>query len=430
MAIEIVEVKIWGEQVGVAELVEGRIYFDYFDEFREKGLELAPFMAPLSLQVAEGKSGDTFYGLPEFLADSLPDKFGNAIIDAYYAQKGISTFSLSPLDRLCYVGSRAMGALTFHPAEDTGNNHQHEDVLVLSRLVDQARHAITGDLKDSPEDALNEILSVGISAGGARAKAVIALNSDRSEVRSGQVNAPEGFEHWLLKFDGVGKDSALGVSEHYGRIEYAYSLMAKEAGLNMADSDLLEEGGRAHFLTKRFDREGNERIHMQSLCAIASMDFNLAGVHSYEQFFSVTQQLTENYADIEQAVRRAFFNVIARNQDDHTKNIAYLMNKEGNWSLAPAYDVTYAFNPENRWTREHQMSLAGKTSGFKTDDLIKAVSNFMSAHNAEKIINEVTRVVVSWPIYGSQAGLEDEVIQKISDNHRLLEVDAPHSPST
>lgn len=420
MAIEMVEVKLWGEQVGVAERVDGKVYFDYFDSFRAKGLEIAPFTAPLSLQIKEGKSGDTFYNLPEFLADALPDKFGNAIIDAYYAQKGISTFSLSALDRLCYVGSRAMGALTFHPAEETGNDHHHEDALELSRLVEQARHAITGDLKDSPEDTLNEILSVGISAGGARAKAVIALNNDKSEVRSGQVDAPEGFEHWLLKFDGVGKDSALGVSEHYGRIEYAYSLMAKEAGVTMAKSGLLKESSRAHFLTKRFDRNGNDRIHMQSLCAMASMDFNLAGAHAYEQFFSVTQQLTENYASVEQAIRRAFFNIIARNQDDHTKNIAYLMDKKGQWSLAPAYDVTYAFNPSNRWTREHQMTLAGKASEFKINDLVRAASHFLSAHDAKKIIEEITSVVADWPTYGKEAELSNELIQKVTDNHRIL----------
>jgi serine/threonine-protein kinase HipA len=420
MAIELVEVKLWGEQVGAAELSNGRIYFDYFDEFKTKGLEIAPFVAPLNLSVVEGKTGDTFYGLPEFLADALPDKFGNAIIDAYYAQQGISTFSLSALDRLCYVGTRAMGALTFHPAVNTGNENQHEDALVLSRLVDQARRTIAGDLKDEPEDALNEILSVGISAGGARAKAVVALNSDRSEVRSGQVDAPEGFEHWLLKFDGVGKDSALGMSEHYGRVEYAYHCMADAAGINMTDCDLLKENGRAHFMTKRFDRQGNNRVHMQSLCAIASLDFNLAQAHSYEQFFAVTQQLTENYADIEQAIRRAFFNIIARNQDDHTKNLAYLMSDTGQWSLSPAYDVTYAFNPTNQWTREHQMTLAGKTSEFKTGDLTGAVSNFMSEHEANQIIEEVVSAVADWSTYGKQSGLASDEIKKIADNQRLL----------
>lgn len=419
MAVELVEVKLWGEQVGAAELSNGRIYFDYFDSFRERNIEIAPFMAPLNKTVVEGKPGDTFYGLPEFLADALPDKFGNAIIDAYYARKGISTFSLSALDRLCYVGSRAMGALTFHPSANTGNNH-HEDALVLSRLVEQARQTIVGDLKDLPEDALNEILSVGISAGGARAKAVIALNSDRSEVRSGQVDAPEGFEHWLLKFDGVGKDDALGLSEHYGRVEYAYYLMASAAGVDMTMCDLLEENGRAHFLTKRFDRIGNDRVHMQSLCAMASMDFNLAGVHAYEQYFNVTQQLTESYADVEQAIRRAFFNIIARNQDDHTKNLAYLMRDTGVWSLSPAYDVTYAFNPTSSWTRQHQMTLADKAGEFESANLIKAVSNHMSKNEAAQLINEVTDSVANWSTYGKQAGLAADEIKKIADNHRLL----------
>jgi len=420
MALDLIEVRLWGEQVGAAELSDGQIYFDYADQFRTKGLEIAPFVAPLSLQVVTGKQGDTFHGLPEFLADALPDKFGNAVIDAYYAQQGISTFSLSALDRLCYMGTRAMGALTFHPVVDTGNDNHHEDALILSRLVDQARQAISGNLKDAPEDALNEILSVGISAGGARAKAVIALNNDKSEVRSGQVDAPEGFEHWLLKFDGIGQDSALGMSEHYGRVEYAYNLMADAVGIFMADCDLLKENGRAHFVTKRFDRIGNHRIHMQSLCAMASMDFNLAKAHSYEQFFAITQQLTENYADVEQGIKRAFFNIIARNQDDHTKNIAYLMNDSGQWSLAPAFDITYAFNPSNQWTREHQMTLAGKASEFNANDLIKSVSHFISKHNAEQIIEEVVDAVSNWPTYGEQAGLDNGIIQKITDNQRLL----------
>lgn len=420
MAIELVEVKLWGEQVGAAELSNGRIYFDYFDSFRQRNIEIAPFVAPLNKMVVEGKAGETFYGLPEFLADALPDRFGNAIINAYYAREGRSPHDLSALDKLCYVGTRAMGALTFEPSTNTGNNHVHEDSLVLSRLVDQARQTIAGDLNDAPEDALNEILSVGISAGGARAKAVIALNSDRSEVRSGQVDAPEGFEHWLLKFDGVGKDDGLGLSEHYGRVEYAYYLMAIDAGIDMTESDLLEENGRAHFLTKRFDRIGNDRVHTQSLCAMASMDFNLAGVHAYEQYFNVTQQLTESYADVEQAIRRAFFNIIARNQDDHTKNLAYLMRDTGDWSLSPAYDVTYAFNPTSSWTRQHQMTLAGKAGEFESADLIKAVSAHLSKNEAVQLINKVTDTVANWSTYGKQAGLAADEIKKIADNHRLL----------
>lgn len=426
MTITTVEVRLWGQMVGAAAVMpNGAINFNYADEFITSQLEVAPIVAPLSNAVINGVSGDTFYGLPEFLADALPDKFGNAIIDAWFAKKGVSKFSLTAIDRLCYVGSRAMGALTFHPASQTNGDMMHEHPLVLSSLVDQARSALSGNLKDEPEAALNDILSVGISAGGARAKAVIAYNEATGEVRSGQIDAPEGFSHWLLKFDGVGRDDALGTTEKYGRIEYAYYLMAQAANIEMSRSRLLEENGRAHFMTQRFDRNGNDKIHLQSLCAIASLDFNLSGAHSYEQFFTVTQALTTDNQAVEQAVKRAFFNIISRNQDDHTKNMGYLMSKEGNWSLSPAYDITHAYNPESRWTRLHQMSFAGKVEGFDTEDLINTASQFISESSAYEILEEVNNAVSDWALHGKKAGLTDDDIALIAQHHRKLEVSLP-----
>jgi len=423
MTIELVEVLLWNKTVGAAALLaNGSIEFNYDDNFISQGLEVAPFLAPLSFNVIKGKSGETYYGLPEFLADSLPDKFGNAIIDAFFAKKGIDKFSLTALDKLSYVGNRAMGALTFKPAEQVNNQPVHHDVLEIAGLVEQARHALSGNLDASPEDSLNAILSVGISAGGARAKAVIAYQPLTGEVRSGQVDAPKGFEHWLLKFDGVGEDLALGVSQKYGRIEYAYFLMAKKAGVLMADSQLLKENGRAHFMTKRFDRVGNEKLHMQSLCAMASLDFNLSGAHSYEQYFTTTQNLTNDNSQVEQAILRCFFNIVSRNQDDHTKNLSYLMGKEGQWSLSPAFDVTYAFNPDNKWTRKHQMSLAGKVENFTVEDLIDSASAFITKAKASALLEKVNEAVSLWPEYASEAGLESEESQFISQNHQFMKL--------
>jgi serine/threonine-protein kinase HipA len=425
MSIDLVEVRLWGDTVGVLQWEPERnlSVFEYDDLFIRSGLNVSPFEAPLSGALIEGNRSEAFDGLPPFIADSLPDRFGNAIINAYFDKAGISKVNLTPLDRLSYIGERAMGALTYHPVIE--NKKLSSNIsLQASELVEAARKALSGHLIDNSDEAttaLNNLLSVGISAGGARAKAVINLNNQTGEIRSGQFKCEPGFEAWLIKFDGVGKDDALGSSQHYCRIEYAYSLMAKQAGIEMSECCLFEEGGRAHFLTKRFDRDSDgEKIHMQTLCAMKGMDFNFNKSHSYEQYFDTVQQLLEDNSQTEQAIRRSFFNIIARNQDDHTKNLSFLMDKQGRWSLAPAYDVTYAFNPDNKWTSAHQMSLNGKFEGHDINDLRAVASRYISERRADAILDEVVSSVKKWPLFAEEAGLSKAHSDRIKDNHRRL----------
>jgi serine/threonine-protein kinase HipA len=366
---------------------------------------------------------DTFHGLPGLLADALPDKFGNAVIDAWLVRNGRDSADFSPVERLCYTASRGMGALEFRPAVSQGLDRPVPlEIAELARLaqeITEKRFALDvtlgGNHKEDNE-AIADILRVGTSAGGARPKAVIAMN-DQGHVISGQAEVPAGYEYWILKFDGV-SDLELGEPKGYGRIEYAYSLMAKAAGLEMTDCRLLEEHGRAHFLTRRFDRAGGKRIHMQSLCGLAHYDFNMPGAYGYEQAFAVMRKLRVSKACAMQQYRRMIFNVIARNQDDHTKNIAFIMDNDGKWRLSPAFDVTYSHNPAGQWTNQHQMSINGKRDHFLLDDLI-AVGESISLPRPRKLIKEVTDAVQHWPLFARQAELTAARTAEISRYHRL-----------
>ena len=371
---------------------------------------------------------NTFHGLPGLLADSLPDKFGNALIDAWLATQGRSAADFNAVERLCYTGARGMGALEFAPM--TGPKPRKAIKIGVDALVRLAGEVLThrNDLKGhfheaGKEEALRDILRVGTSAGGARAKAVIAWNRATNEVRSGQVAAGEGFDYWLLKFDGVegNKDKELEDPKGYGTIEYAYSLMAKAAGITMSECRLLEENGRRHFMTRRFDRlEHGEKLHMQSLCALAHFDFNQAGAHAYEQALFTIRQLGLPMAAVEEQFRRMVFNIVARNQDDHVKNIAFLMDKLGGWSLAPAFDVTYSYNPSGSWTATHQMTLNAKRDGFTLEDFEAcAKAAVMKRGRAAAIIGEVVGAVKRWPDFAAEANLSDEWRDKIKGTHRL-----------
>ncbi|MFV0277748.1 MAG: type II toxin-antitoxin system HipA family toxin, partial [Parahaliea sp.] len=345
----VAEVRLWGRTIGAVSLAEGDTVasFEYAPAFVGSGIEIAPITMPLSRRVFRfpDLAMETFRGLPGLLADSLPDKFGNALIDAWLASQGRRGDSFNAVERLCYTGNRGMGALEFAPA--TGPVPRRAVQVEVDRLVELAsdvlshRHTLQGSLADADKsEALRDILRVGTSAGGARAKAVIAWHPQSNEVRSGQVAAGEGFEYWLLKFDGVSgnRDKELEDPGGYGLIEYAYYLMARDCGIDMTPCRLLEESGRQHFMTRRFDRlEGGEKLHMQSLCAIAHYDFNMAGAYSYEQALLVMRQLGLPMVQVEQQFLRMAFNIVARNQDDHVKNIAFLMNKAGEWSLSPAF---------------------------------------------------------------------------------------------
>lgn len=396
--------------------------FEYDRAFLNSGIGVSPLMLPLRpgrLTFPE-LARATFKGLPGLLADSLPDKFGNLLIDQWLARQGRSAASCNPVERLCYLGTRAMGALEFQPvllADRAPERLELASLVQLAQDVLNSRSGLHTRLDDQPEQALATMLRVGTSAGGARAKAVISWHPRTGEIRSGQVNPPQGFEPWLLKFDGVSgnRDKELADPIGYGRIEYAYHLMARAAGITMSDCHLQEEHGRAHFMTRRFDRlPDGGKLHMQSLCAMAHFDFNQAGAYSYEQAFQTARQLGLAHPDLAELYRRALFNVMARNQDDHTKNLAFLMDRRGVWSLAPAFDLTYAHNPSGAWTSRHQMSLSGKRDGFTMDDLHEAGrAASLKTRQIKSIVEKVQQAVARWPEFAETAGVPAALITSL-----------------
>lgn len=420
------EVRLWGKTIGAVSLQDGEdvASFEYEAAFAQSGIQVAPIVMPLSRRVYRFPelSRPTFHGLPGLLADSLPDRFGHALIDAWLASQGRQPDSFNAVERLCYTGERGMGALEFAPA--IGPEARQATRIEVGKLVELASEVLTHRnnlhatfAADGKEDGLRDILRVGTSAGGARAKAVIAWNPKTNEVRSGQVAAGEGFEYWLLKFDGVSgnKDKELEDPKGYGLIEYAYYLMALDCGIEMSECRLFREHGRAHFMARRFDRLADgEKLHMQSLGALAHFDFNMAGAYSYEQALLVMRQLRLPMQAIEQLYRRMVFNIVARNHDDHVKNIAFLMDKSGAWSLAPAFDVTWSFNPAGLWTASHQMTMNGKRDHFTMEDFnacARAAS--MKRGRAAKIVAEVQAAVSKWASFAEQADVPDAVRAKI-----------------
>lgn len=423
-------VNLWGRRIGAVALEEGEraAVFQYDPDFVGAGVELAPLTMPARTAPYRFPEldNDAFRGLPGLLADSLPDRFGNALIDAWLAGQGRTPESFDAVERLRYIGSRGMGALEFAPPEgpEAVSREIHIDALVelASEVMSQRSSLAASFAGDRRSEAVRDILLVGTSAGGARAKALIAWNPATDEVRSGQVDAGEGFEQWLLKFDGVSgnRDRELADPEGYGAIELAYGRMAADAGITTSPSRLLEEGGRRHFMTRRFDRPGGRaKLHVQSLGALAHLDYNLAGSASYEQALLAIRRLGLSMSAVEEQFRRAVFNVIARNQDDHVKNIAFLMDKSGAWRLSPAYDVTYAYNPSGTWTARHQMSLNGKRDEFELDDFLAVGrSTSLKRGRARTLVDEVARAVADWASFASEAGVDEETSEAIARSHR------------
>ena len=425
-------VRLWGRTIGAVLLNDGEevAAFEYDPEFAASGIEVSPLVMPLSTRVYTFPelAINTFRGLPGLLADSLPDKFGNALIDTWLATQGRTADSFNAVERLCYTGNRGMGALEFAPVTGPAAKSAHNiqiDLLVelASEILSQRNDLRVSFREQGRQRALTEILRIGTSAGGARAKALIAWNPATNEVRSGQIDAAPGFEYWLLKFDGVrgNRDKELEDPKGYGAIEFACYLMAKDCGISMQECRLFEENDRRHFMTRRFDRTPDGRkIHMQSLCALAHYDFNLAGAYSYEQVLLAMRQLQLPMSAIEQQFRRMVFNIVIRNQDDHVKNIAFLMDKAGNWSLSPAFDMTYSFNPEGLWTAKHQMSMNGKREDFSLDDFKTcARTAIMKKGRAESILGEVLEVTSKWPGYAEKAGVPETTMQKVRNSMRL-----------
>jgi serine/threonine-protein kinase HipA len=416
--INVVEVRIWGHTVGAVAPLRGRpgfYEFQYAPEFENTGPELAPLRMRLKSQPRFSfplLAQETFHGLPGLLADALPDRFGNALIEEYLVRHGVQAAEVTTLQRLVYVGVRAMGALEFQPARAETRTTAVSVPLDMAHLVEDARRALKGELSTITQ----EIMDVGSSAGGARAKAVIGWNPQTDEVVSGQFDLPAGFEHWLLKFD-VGSHGVVGNSAGFGRIEYAHYLMARQAGIDMSECRLLEEGSRAHFMTKRFDRRGNEKVHVQSLCGLLHLDFNTPYVYGYEQYLRAVLDLKLDAPALEQAWLRCAFNIAAVNCDDHTKNFAFLCNPDGTWRLAPAYDTCFSHNPAaGKWTRQHQMLVGGKAWNIGAADLI-ALADLFDVRKPRELLGRIAAAVRRWPQYAERAQVPREEVERIAAYH-------------
>lgn len=418
------EVMLWGTKIGTVAFDDnsGLGSFEYDPAFLPSGIEVSPIAMPLSRRVYTFPelARQSFHGLPGLLSDSLPDKFGNAVIDAWLHSRGRSPESFNPVERLCYTGSRGMGALEYVPAR--GPSATESERIEVDKLVQLASQVLRSREKmhvSAGENAMQEIIKVGSSAGGARAKAVIAWNEQTGDIRSGQIEAGKGYDYWLMKFDGVSGngDKEGDDAPQYTRIEYAYYLMASDAGIAMSDCRLYEEQGRFHFMTRRFDREAKTggKLHMQSLGAIAHFDFNQPGVYSYEQAAQVMRRLRISATEISQFYRRMVFNVLARNQDDHVKNISFLMDRKGIWRLAPAYDVTYAYNPDGMWTGTHQMSINGKRDRITRQDLMDAAKHMgIKQAEAEQAIAAVGESLTRWYDFADKANITDRTAHQIA----------------
>lgn len=421
-------VKIWGQTAGAVAWDEksGIASFEYDPAFKKLGWELSPLKMPLTpeqkiysfpeLRKERDSVYDTFKGLPGLLADMLPDRYGSELINLWLAQQGRPENSMNPVEMLCFIGERGMGALEFEPAMQKQSINTFavdmDSLVEIAGKMLSRKEAFVTNLKSGEEKAMREILKIGTSAGGARPKAVIAYNKKTGEVRSGQTKAPEGFEHWLLKLDGV-SEVQLGTTHGYGCVEYAYYLMAVDCGIEMMPCRLLEENGRAHFMTKRFDREGSWiKHHIQTFCALKHFDYNHINSYGYEQLFQTMRELKLTYAEAEQMFRRMVFNVIARNCDDHTKNFSFILKQNSRWQLAPAYDICHAYRPGSEWVSRHALSINGKRDNITREDLIE-IGRSIRNKKAREVIDEIYDKVRKWDFYAAEAGVDKEKRQEI-----------------
>lgn len=433
--VDVAEVRIWGELAGAVRWEADRqlASFQYDKKFLGKEIELSPIKMPVQngsriyrfpeLRRARNESASTFKGLPGLLADALPDRYGNQLINRWLSWQGRAADSMNPVEQLCFIGTRGMGALEFQPAQF--KTAEKADFLEIAGLVSAAREILSNrqnfemNIRKDERSALSEILKIGTSAGGARPKAVIALNRLTGEVRSGQTTVPHGFSHWLIKLDGV-SDSQFGQSNGFGRVEFAYYLMAKDSGINMMECDLLEENGRAHFMTRRFDREGEDtKHHIQTFCGIQHFDYNNIFAYSYEQLFQTMRILKMSYTEAEQMFRRMVFNVMATNYDDHTKNFSFILKKKNKWGLSPAYDVCYAYDPENKWVSQQTLSINGKHQGITKADLM-TIADENRIKNGAKIVDEIHRIVLCWSQYAARAKVNSVLTKTIIENLTAL----------
>ncbi|MCP4122382.1 MAG: type II toxin-antitoxin system HipA family toxin [Bacteroidetes bacterium] len=432
--VDVAEVMIWGEPIGAIRWDESEQlgYFQYAPKFIQKGWELSPIKMPIAqgsrivsfpeLRKGRSETEDTFKGLPGLLSDALPDKYGNKLINTWLAQQGRPENSMNPVEKLCFIGTRGMGALEFEPAQiKTGAKSfslELDSLVEVAKKMLNEREAFLMNLSRDEQKAMMEILKIGTSAGGARPKAVIAYNPKTKEVRSGQGDVPKGFEHWLLKLDGVSGEQ-FGERSGWGRIEYAYYLMAIDSKIEISECQLLFENERAHFMTKRFDREDNTKHHIQSLCGLQHYDFNDMYGYSYEQVFQTMRLLRLTYPEAEQMFRRMVFNVLATNYDDHTKNFSFILKKEENWRLAPAYDLCFSFDPANHWVSKQTLSVNGKRLKISKVDLM-TIAKDNNIKKGEKIIEDINSIVKAWNTYADRAEVRNDLKERINDNLNTL----------
>lgn len=432
--VDVAEVKIWGELAGAIRWDQEQQlgFFQYDPNFIQKGWDLSPIKMPIEngstiysfpeLRKGRGETEDTFKGLPGLLADALPDKYGNRLINVWLAKQGRPENSMNPVEKLCFIGKRGMGALEFEPAQIKTSKNTFS--LELDSLVEVAkkmlneRESFLTNIDKEEEKAMQEILKIGTSAGGARPKAVIAYNPKTKEIRSGQTSVPKGFEHWLIKLDGV-SGAQFGESTGWGRVEYAYYLMAKECEINISECELLEENGRAHFITKRFDREGNTKHHVQTFCGLQHFDFNDMYGFSYEQLFQTMRLLRLTYPEAEEMFRRMVFNVIATNYDDHTKNFSFMLKQNENWTLAPAYDLCFSFDETNHWVSKQTLSINGKRLDISKKDLL-TIAKDNNIKKGDQIIQEINSVVSNWYSFAKKAEVRKDLTERIYRNLNLI----------
>ena len=424
--VDIAKVKLYGQDLGTFRWDERYAVarFEYADSFVGRGIEPAPIMMP----VREGRvysfsdiGRETFKGLPGMLADSLPDTYGRALFDRWLALTG--RHSGNAIETLCFLGKRCMGALEFEPAMDVPYNSSTK--IEIDALVNVASEALAqkkdfgANLSDDKKAAIAEIVRLGTSAGGQRAKAIIAYNKQTGEVLSGQIDAPAGFDYYLIKLDGVTAEAGFRETQNFGRLEYSFYKLVKECGIDMSECSLIEENGRAHFLTKRFDRVNGEKVHMQTLCAVAHYDYRLLRAYSYEQAFNVMRTLRLPYSQAQEMFRRIVFNVVVRNQDDHTKNISFLMDKNGKWRLSPAYDMGFAYNPDGGWTSQHQMSVNDKFDGITKEDLLELAKR-NNIKEAAEIIEQISTFASGWRNIARDCGVPDKMIDAIHPQFQFM----------
>ncbi len=422
--VNTVRVKMWGTTVGYLHQDDnGMVGFQYDEEFLKSNIEISPVKMPLSTvtYIFPALPEQTFHGLPGMVADSLPDKFGNIVINRYLESQGRTADSLSVIEKLCYTGKRGMGALEYEPSQELTTINETVDLDALTKLASEILSEKEQIHIEKNDNLMAQLMECGSSVGGARAKTLIAWNPETNDIRSGQINAGKGYEYWLLKFDNIknnkDKDSRPDDGE-YTKVEYAYYLMALDAGIEMSECRLYKENGSAHFMTKRFDRKGvkGEKLHMQSLCALAHMDFNSPRIYSYEEAFSVMKQLKLPYSDFVQLFRRMVFNEYAKNYDDHTKNISFLMDKKGVWSLSPAYDITFSYRKDSIWVSAHQMLINGKSDNIEKEDLLKVAEKAnIKKSDAVKIIEQVINSVSKWEHFAEKSGMSEYNIKRIKD---------------